>query len=412
MIDQRSANLLSDTDITSAAFKTDPFPFYARLRADAPVLRVIIPRPLRQPAYLVTRYDDAQGLFVDPRFAKNPLNARTPEQLKTSPRVPALLNPLTQNLLGLDDPQHARLKTLVHKAFSPRMIEQMRAQIQTTADELLTMGESKDGMDLMRDYASPLPLIMIGRMLGVPVADNHKFHAWTQAFVGLGEAGSRAIFSIPAMLRFMAYLRKLIKERSARPQDDLISALVQAREGGDVMTDDEVLAMVFLLLSAGHETTVNLIASGMLELLRHPDQLERLRADPSLTRPAIEELLRFAGPAETATERYAREDVMLAGTLIPRGSLVLAVIASANRDERFFEHPDMLDISREPNKHLSFGVGVHYCVGAPLARMESQIAIRTLIDRMPNLRLAQPAGITWRSGFVLRGLVSLPVKFH
>jgi cytochrome P450 PksS len=216
--------------------------------------------------------------------------------------------------------------------------------------------------------------------------------------------------AIPPAWLMLRYLRKLAEARRAAPRDDLVSALTQAEDGGQRLSADELLAMIVLLLVAGHETTVNLIGNGTLALLQHPDQLARLRADPALIRPAVEELLRYASPAETATERYAREDVTVAGAPIPRGGLALAVIASANRDERQFADPDKLDLTREPNRHLAFGLGAHFCLGAALARMEGQIAVAALLRRAPRLRLAvAPTALRWRPGLVLRGLKALPV---
>ena len=213
-------------------------------------------------------------------------------------------------------------------------------------------------------------------------------------------------------MAFVGYIRTLIKAKGECPGDDLLTALVKAEEAGDQFNDDELLAMVFLLLVAGHETTVNLIANGVLTLLENADQLRKLLNDPALIKSAVEELLRFNGPLETATERYAREDAVVAGTPIPRGEMVLAVLASANRDVQQFIDPDQLDLAREPNRHLAFGYGVHYCLGAPLARLEGQLAISTLLRRIPDLRLAKPVdALRWRRGLVLRGLESLPVVF-
>ncbi|HLN28748.1 MAG TPA: cytochrome P450 [Gemmataceae bacterium] len=218
--------------------------------------------------------------------------------------------------------------------------------------------------------------------------------------------------AMPSLIAFLRYIRKLIKIRRSAPQDDLVSALVAAEEAGDQLSEDELVAMIFLLLVAGHETTVNLIGNGMLALLEHPEEMRRLRDEPALIKPALEELLRYASPLETATERYARADVAIAGVTIPRGELVLGVIASANRDERQFVRPDALDLARESNRHLSFGHGVHYCLGAPLARLEEQIAISTLLRREPDLRLVgPPKRLRWRRWLVLRGLVALPVVF-
>jgi len=400
---------IPQVDITSAKFKTNPFPFYAQLRAEAPVFPVTL--PTKQRAWLVTRYEDVLNVLKDERFAKDRRNAMTPEQLKKMPWVPPMFKPLERNMLDLDSPDHTRLRALVHKAFTPRLIEQMRDQVQVLANELLDAAEPKGGMDVIADFALPLPLTLIGRILGIPVEDNPKFHLWTKRVVSAGST-KNPILLIPTVMKFMGYFRKLIKERGLHPKDDLITALVQAKEGSDQMSEDEVLSMIIILLIAGHETTVNLIGSGTLALLEHPDQIALLRTEPTLIKPAIEELLRFVCPVETASERYAREDITLAGTTIPRGELVLAAIGSANRDSDYFDNPDVLDITRENNKHLAFGHGSHYCLGTPLARLEGQIAIQTLINRMPNLRLSvAPDQIRWRGGFILRGVEALPMSF-
>jgi cytochrome P450 PksS len=249
-------------------------------------------------------------------------------------------------------------------------------------------------------------------MLGVPREDRHAFHGWSNAVVSAGSSTWGLLKAVPNAGALIRYLRRIIKKRRADPQDDLVSALARAEEAGDTLSEDELLAMVFLLLVAGHETTVNLIGNGTLALLEHPDQREKLRNAPQLIKPALEELLRFASPVETATERYAREDVTIAGVTIPRGEMVFAVIASANRDDRQFANPDALDITREPNKHLAFGLGPHFCLGAPLARLEGEIAISTLLRRAPDLRLAvPPERLRWRRGLLLRGLEALPVTF-
>ncbi|WP_236031650.1 cytochrome P450 [Ktedonospora formicarum] len=247
--------------------------------------------------------------------------------------------------------------------------------------------------------------------MGVPAKDNAKFHRWTQAFLSASNF-KNPFFLIPTIMSLLGYLKKLIKARRAQPTDDLITALVLARDEGDHLSEDEILAMIFLLLVAGHETTVNLIGSGTFALLEHPNQLARLQAEPVLIKTAIEELLRFTCPVEMATERYAREDITLAGVTIPHGELVMAVLGSANRDAKYFDNPDELDIARERNRHLAFGQGAHYCLGAPLSRLEGQIAIQTLLQRMPNLSLSIPSEqIRWRGGFVLRGIEALPVSF-
>src|SRR5437588_4945759 len=402
---------VTQVDVTNATFKANPFPFYAQLRAEAPVFRVTVHRLTSQRAWLITRYSDVQDVLKDARFAKNPRNAMSPEQLKKRPWIPSMFKPLEQNMLDLDSPDHTRLRALVHKAFTPRLIEQMRDQIQALTNELLERAEPNGGMDLIADFALPLPLTMIGRILGVPAQDNQKFHRWSKTVVSAGTNMNYFVL-IPTIMRFMGYLKKLVKERRAHPKDDLVTALVQAKEGSDQLSDDEILAMIFLLLIAGHETTVNLIGSGTFALLEHPDQLAKLRSEPALIKTAIEELVRFVCPLEMATERYAREDITIAETTIPRGELVMAVIGSANRDANYFDNPDSLEITRKNNKHLSFGHGAHYCLGASLARLEGQIAISTLVQRMPNLRLSiAPEQLRWRGTFVLRGLEALPVSF-
>jgi cytochrome P450 PksS len=249
-------------------------------------------------------------------------------------------------------------------------------------------------------------------MLGVPAGDRHKFHRWSKAIISAASSSWEMVKAVPNAWALMRYLRKIIKKRRADPREDLVSALARAEEAGDTLSEDELLAMVFLLLVAGHETTVNLIGNGTLTLLEHPDQLEKLRSEPALLKPAVEEILRFTSPVEMATERYAREDVTMHGVTIPRGEMVFAVIASANRDERQFTNPDSLDITREPNKHLAFGLGNHFCLGASLARLEGQVAIDTLLQRFPDLCLAVgPKALRWRRGLLLRGLEALPVAF-
>lgn len=402
-----SAAVAARLDIFSAESKANPFGAFARHRAEEPVFCTALPGKMS--AWLVTRYDDVSQLLKDPRFAKNRHTAMTPEQLKKLPWVPPMFRPLERNMLDLDPPDHTRLRDLVHKAFTPRLIERMRARVQSLADELLDKVAKKGQMDLIRDYALPLPMTIITEILGVPARDHEKFHKWSKVLVSADQVtGGWRI--LPAMFMFIRYLRRFFKARRADPKDDLASALIDAEQAGDRLSEDELLAMVILLLVAGHETTVNLIGNGMLELLRHQGELDRLRADPSLMKPAVEELLRFTSPVFMSTERYAREDVAIQGVTIPRGQMVFGVIGSANRDESVFENPDRLDVGREPNKHLGFGLGAHYCLGAPLARLEAQIAINTLLRRMPRLRLrSAPETLKWRPSLVLRGLDALPV---
>jgi cytochrome P450 PksS len=397
-------------DLASPVFKANPYPFYARLRAEAPVWRATLRD--RRAAWLVTRYEDVARVLKDDTFAKDKLNAMDLEQRAKTPWVPGFLKPLERNMLDLDDSDHARLRALVSKAFTPRIIERLRGRIEALCEERLDHMQRvrgrRDGTDLVAGYALPLPATVIAELLGVPAKDHTRFHRWSNRLVSVS-SGRDMLRAIPAAHSFVRYLRKLVERRRADHKDDLITALIRAEEADDKLSEDELLAMAFLLLVAGHETTVNLIASGTLTLLEHPEQAEMLMHDPSLVKPAVEELLRYTSPVEMATERYARVDTEIGGTTIPRGGLVLAVLGSANRDERHFEDPDVLDLARDPNRHLAFGRGgVHHCLGAPLARMEGQIALNALLQRFPGARLA-PETLRWRRGLFLRGLERLPL---
>jgi len=403
--------MIPPVNVVSREFKANPYPFYAQLRAEAPVYPLTI--PVRGKAWYVTRYDDVLALVKDERFVKDTPNVPAGAQALRPNWMPPFMRPIAQNMLSLDGDDHTRLRGLVHKAFTPRLIDEMRGWIEVLSNQLLDDVAEKGSMDLIEDYALPIPTTVIAQMLGVPVEDRHKFHRWSKAIVSSGSGSTfGALQMLPNLYAFVRYIRGLVKLRRANPQDDLISALVEAHESNDQLSEDELIGMIFLMLVAGHETTVNLIGNGTLALLEHPDQWTLLRDNPSLIKSAVEELLRYTSPVETADERYAREDVTIAGVAIPRGSLVYGVIASANRDPQQFENPDALDITRENNKHLAFSQGIHYCLGAPLARMEGQIAFNTLVCRLPDLRLAEPVeSLRWRPSQMLRGLEALPVKF-
>jgi cytochrome P450 PksS len=397
----------SRVKLASRQFKADPYPFYTKLRAEAPVFRTSL--PTRQPAWLITRYDDALAVLKDERLVKDRRNVFTGERPANSPWMPAFMRPLAQNMLDLDAPNHTRLRALVHQAFTPRRIEQLRTRIQILCDELLDAAQAQGCLELIQAYALPIPLTIIAELLGVLATDRPAFRRWSEHVVAIS-SGVDLLRALPGIWRIVRYLRVLCARRRADPQDDLLTALVQAEEAGDRLSEDELLGMVFLLLLAGHETTVNLIGNGVLTLIEHPEQRELLRQNPALIKPAVEELARYASPVIMATERYAREDLTIAGVTIPRGELVLAVLASANRDERRFADPDRLDLMREPNHHLAFGQGMHYCLGAPLARIEAQIALTTLLRRLPELRLSQPTeALRWRPGMFVRGLEQLPM---
>jgi cytochrome P450 PksS len=401
---------VKEVDFSSPAFKANPYPFYARLRAEASVCPLTLAD--KRSAWLVTRYDDIVALLKDDRFVHEGRRVRTPAQEARQPWVPKAFQLLQRNMLALDAPDHTRLRGLVHKAFTPRLIEKVQVRIQSLTEELLDAVAGQGRMDLIRDYAVPLPTTVISEMLGVPARDRHRFHRWSNALVSSTSSLWGTLRTLPHVMAFLRYIRKQVKARQAAPGDDLTSALVTAREAGDGLSEEELLSMIFLLLVAGHETTVNLIGNGVLALLEHPEQMDRLRDDPALIRPVVEELLRYDPPVHFGSERYAREEVTIAGVTIARGEMVHPLLGSANRDERQFDRPDDLDITREPNRHVAFGLGVHYCLGAPLARMEGQIAINTLLRRMPELRLAAPRdALRRRPGMGLHGLEALPVAF-
>jgi cytochrome P450 len=401
-------------NIFDPAFKATSYREYARLRAEDPVHRTEFPDG--RPLWLITRYDDAVAVLKDPRFLKDWRSAMTEEQTAQMDKQLAnigSLRLLSTHMLNTDPPAHTRLRTLVHKAFSPHLIEGLRGRIQSIADELLDAVQDRGEMDLIEDYAFPLPIIVITEMLGTPTADRNKIRAWSNEITSehmSPEKMARLATTVPA---FTDYLRAMIEERRRAPTNDLISALVHVEEGGDgKLNEAELFSMVFLLLIAGHETTVNLIGNGVVALLQNPEQLAELKRDPSRIKSAIEELLRYDGPVERATLRFPREDVELGGKIIKRGESVLVVLGSADRDDEHFTDPDALDINRAANKHIAFGHGIHYCLGAPLARLEGQIAIETLLRRMPDLRLTTaPEELSHRSSLILRGLTSIPVAF-
>jgi cytochrome P450 PksS len=398
----------SPPDLASPEFNADPFPHFARLRAEEPVCRTVLADGTE--LWLVTRYGDVLSLLKDARFAKDRRAAMTAEQLRRQPWVPPMFRPLERNMLDLDPPDHTRLRALVQKAFTPRLVDGMRTRIDSLTGELLDAAVRRGEFDLIRDFALPVPVTVISEILGVPSSERNRFHRWSAAIVSLSSArgGLRAF---PSVWAFVRYLRRFFRLRRAEPSDDLTTALLQAEEAGDRLSGDELTAMVFLLLVAGHETTVNLIGNGALALIENPDQKDRLVRDLSRIGPAVEELLRFTSPVFLSTERYARQDSEICDVKIPRGALTYGVIGSANRDGTVFTDPDRLDLGRENNRHLGFGHGIHYCLGAPLARLEAQTAIAALLARAPGLRLKVPAAsLRWRRGLLLRGLEELPVE--
>ncbi|MFF3650822.1 cytochrome P450 [Streptomyces sp. NPDC002181] len=389
------------------AFLADPFPLYRQLREDGPVRRVVIAGALE--AWLVTRYEDGLAALSDARLSSDVRDAadtRLLEQLPGTERESML-----GNMLRSDPPDHTRLRRLVSKAFTARRVAEMRPRVQAVTDRLLDAVVAAGSADLVADFALPLPVTVISELLGVPVDERHEFQRWTDRMLMRGAQPPDPAVVNEAWRHMRAYVTGLIGAKREEPGEDLLSALITARDEEQRLSEDELVAMVFLLLAAGYVTTVNLISGGIAMLLAHPDQLDLLRSDPALLPGAIEEFLRYDGPVSPGIARFAREDVEIAGVRVPRGATVLIGSAVADRDPGRFPDPDRLDITRADNAHLAFGHGIHYCLGAPLARLEGQIAIGTALRRLPGLALAvPPAEIPWRPGG-LRGPLALPVTF-
>jgi pimeloyl-[acyl-carrier protein] synthase len=385
-------------------FHADPYPFYRRLREEDPVHQ----SPLG--IWVLTRYDDAVMVLRDPRFGREGMAELIEARLGGSVR-----SANTRDMLFRDPPDHTRLRALVSRAFTPRVVEAMRPHIQEIVDGLLDRVEGARGMDVIEDLAYPLPVTVICEMLGVPTADQDVFKQWSADIArsldaSILPAGSEVITrGQEAGDALREYFRSLIAVRRKSPQPDLLSALIAAEEQGDKLSEPELLATCSLLLIAGHETTVNLIGNGVLALLRHPAELRALADDPALIQTGVEELLRFDGPVQR-TGRMTMADVEIGGRQIPKGSIVAAVIGAANRDPAHFPDPDRLDITRRENRHIAFGFGIHFCLGAPLARIEGQVAIGTLLRRWRALKLVSDTP-EWRESSVLRGLKTLPVTF-
>lgn len=395
-------------DLFSRAFKADPFPIYAAMRQDDPVYAHRAPSG--QTIWYITRYDDAAAALRDHElFVKDVRRTRDDAAEDEGGELQTAVN---RNMLFADPPDHTRLRALVSLAFTPRRIDGLRGQVQQIADELIDAVAPRGACDLIEAFALPLPVIVIGELLGIPAADRVQVAAWSQTIISPVARRLSKRERRRALRAFVDYLRAVFADRRGRPRDDLISALVQAEQAGDRLSEAELSSMTALLLVTGHETTVNLIGNGVLALLQHPEQRALLEARPELIDQAVEELLRFDGPVETATTRWVARDVVWRGRELRRGDVVRVVLASADRDPDQFPDSDRLKFTRAENRHLQFGLGIHYCLGAPLARLEGRIALPTLLRRLPNLRLAvPPETLRWRPGVLFRGLHALPVEW-
>lgn len=400
----------SKYDLFSTAFKRDPFTTFAQMRESAPIYANVAPNGTT--TWYVTRYDDVLTVLRDnERFVKDIRNTILPEERPSSTKQKSVQQRINENMLFSDPPDHTRLRALVTLAFTPRRVEKMRDEVQKIANTLLDQAAMVGEMDLIADYALPLPVIVICQLLGIPQKDQEMVAAWSQSIISPGSRGLGYRKRKRMMRDFVAYLGELFAQRQQQPEDDLITALVQAEAEGERLNEAELSSMVALLLVTGHETTVNLIGNGALALMQNREQLQLMMANEALMDNAIEELLRYDGPVETSTTRWVRYDCEFMGQQLKRGDIMRVSLASANRDVSHFEGPDKLDITRQANKHLAFGHGIHYCLGAPLARLEGKIALRTLFARFPSIQLQKtPEQLQWRSGVLFRGLESFPVS--
>ena len=411
MPDQATTNVL-DVDLNGQEFLSDPYPLYDLVRSENPVHWNESDKH-----WYMTRYDDVMAMLKDSRLSSNRIRAIASDLPKeTQEKVTPLIDAISSFMLQSDPPSHTRMRGLVNKAFTPHMVENMRARIQYLVDGMLDDVQGNSGMDVLADLAIPMPGIVISDMLGVPSEDQPQFKKWSADITGHYVASGSNVsvsdlyeLSQKSFFELSDYFRVIIETLRGNPKDNLLSAMVEAEEAGDKLTTDELIANCVLLMFAGNETTTNLIGNGMLALLQNPEQLRMLQSDAGLIGPAVEELLRYDSPVQK-TARTAIVDIEIGGKVIKAGDLVMMAYGSANRDPEQFEDPNRLDINRADNRHLAFAQGIHYCLGSALARIEGQIAINTLINRMPDIKLAGgniercPTTHIW-------GYKALPVSF-
>jgi len=391
----------------SKEFHSRPHTHLAWMREHAPVYKAKF--GAFRDVYLVTRYNDVKSLLSDNRLVKNIQNVDGKKR-KGAFWLPKMLRPLLQNMLTQDDPQHRRLRQLVQMAFTPKIINGLHEQIEFCADELYGRIDTSSTVDFVEAFALPLPIRVITELVGVPAEEVDLFMGWMFKMLRR-PTPVNMLLSLPAMRKLFAYIHDLADRKRKNPQEDLLSGLVLAEEEGSRLSADELVAMIFLIISAGHETTVSLMTNGLRALITHPDEFNKLRKDPGLVESAVEEMLRFDSPLLTTELYYAREPLSLHGTTIPAGEAVLLAVLSANRDAEIFEEPDTFDITRSPNPHLAFGRGKHFCLGASLARLEGKIAFQTLLRRTEDIQLAIPEEkLSYHSFHIVNKLKALPIR--
>ncbi len=413
------------TEQLGADYFQNPLAYFRRMREEGPVTQVVLPHGDR--AWLVTRYAEVRAALADPRLHKDWAG-----KLTAPDWVPdEVTGYLSAHMLNTDPPNHTRLRKLVTKAFTARRVAALRPRVEEITSSLLDAIEARaaeprgaageEPVDLIEAFAFPLPVTVICELLGVPARDQAQFRRWSNALMtsdgepgGFRAAGAAMYYYFTELI---AARRKALASGTALtnpgPADDMVSALIEAHDSGDSLDERELIAMLWLLLIAGHETTTNLIASGTLALLTNPAELKRLRSDPSLLPGAVEELLRYVNPLNHATDRFTLEPVEIGGVRIPAREWVLCVTSSANRDPARFDDPDRLDVGRDAGGHVAFGHGIHYCLGAPLARLEGEVAFGALLSRFPGLSLAaDPSTLRWRASSLIHGLETLPVRIR
>ncbi|MFJ8356637.1 cytochrome P450 [Bacillus paramycoides] len=402
--------LSSESQISSPVFKQEAYDIYKELREFHPVYPLSSGE--KSQSWLITRYEDAISLLKDAKLMKNIENVFNNAEEVDVPISLENRELLRNHMLNSDPPDHNRLRSLAQKAFTPKMIIQLEGQIQYIADTLLSKVEHNNSINLVSDYAFPLPIMVISDMLGVPLEDQHKFRVWSQAIISTPHTLEDMQKNNQKLGEFAEYIQHLVNKKREQPADDLISALIKAESEGTKLNASELYSTITLLIVAGHETSVNLITNMTLALLEHPVQLQKLRQNPDLIDSAIEEALRFYSPVELTTLRWTAEPFTIHGQDIQSKDRIIISVASSNRDERIFPDADVFDITRKNNRHIAFGYGSHFCLGAPLARLEARIAISTLLHRLPNIQIqGEREQIKWKENYLMRSLEELPLKF-